>query len=627
MSMAAQPFDMAGLRDALPAAPVQLAQIGGATWAADFLGGQPATTHTPTQAHAQGHAQAQAKARVEQQNRVQIPASAAGMQGGALPWSPVYANYGMAPMAGMAVPVQRHIVHSDQMSWDKEFQSQESLLNASVPVLSEDLPEQQQHPQGVKGEVPADEMARLAAQVIDSVKHEQNPKFQKSEFMQLMRQLRDGEVIVEKDAIVPKDATTTAAMDVKGKGRAVMMHDDVAGLSSSQSHVLPLYQGSEELNAAYVQQAMDPHEAYFRQENADFTEYWNAHYTGPAAHTVSADQERKAWHEMQRDWDAFEVTTTGVKPVVNYQFQTNNPYLLGDSSRTRHHTLHMSRSQREYESVLELEAAVQRDPTNAAAWFELGVKQQENEREAKAIQALQRAIDLDLSHLPSRLALAVSYTNDTHRLGAYDAIREWVLRNPRYEAVVSGTGLATHMRGDFSGLIDVLIRMARSADQQGGGVDADVQVALAVLLNTTEEYAKAVDCFHTALAVRPEDWLLYNRVGATMANNGRAADALEYYLRALELNPAYIRARFNLGISCINLRRYDEAASHILDALVLQDSDGVKDGTGMNDSRGVTSSSLWDSLKTTCLHLQRADLASMCDRRDLDGFRKVFHEV
>lgn len=200
--------------------------------------------------------------------------------------------------------------------------------------------------------VPADEMARLAAQVIDSVKHEQNPKFQKSEFMQLMRQLRDGEVTVEKDSIVPKDATTATAVNVKGKGRAVNMHVDVAAPSSSlsQSHVRPSHQGSEELNsAAYVKQAVDSHEAYFRQENVDFTEYWNAHYTGPAASQVPTDQEKQAWHEMQHDWDAFEATTTGVRPIVNYQFQTNNPYLLGDPSRTRHHALHMSHSQRTYE--------------------------------------------------------------------------------------------------------------------------------------------------------------------------------------------------------------------------------------------------------------------------------------
>ncbi|KAI9572297.1 hypothetical protein HD554DRAFT_2168520 [Boletus coccyginus] len=623
-SVPAQPFDLAGLRDALPvASPVQRAQIGGAAgaaWATDFLARQPATSqmHLPTQAHAQGwgHGRGHVQAQAIPATRVQSSAlPMGGIQSGALPWSPVYAGYGMSPMAGMgsatAEPVQRHVVQGD------------------VLFPSEPLPEQRQPPQDVKGAVPADEMAQLAAQVIDSVKHEQNPKFQKSEFMQLMRQLRDGEVIVEEDNIVPKNAVTTTAVDVKGKGRAIMTDDEVvASPSFSSSHsVLPSYQGLAELNTAYVQQANDPHEAYFRQENADFTEYWNAHYTGSAAHTVSTVQEHNAWDEMQRDWDAFEVTTTGVKPVANYQFQTNNPYLLGDSSRTRHHSLHMSHSQRVYESVVELEAAVQRDPTNAAAWFELGVKQQENEREAKAIQALQRAVDLDPSHLPTWLALSVSYTNDGNRLGAYDAIRQWVLRHSQYETIVSGTGLAMDARGDFAGLIDVLIRMARSADQQEGGVDADVQVALAVLLNTTEDYAKAVDCFLTALAVRPDDWLLYNRVGATMANSGQAINALEYYRRALELNPAYIRARFNLGISCINLRRYDEAASHILDALVLQDSDGVEDGTGMNDSRGVTSSTLWESLKTTCLHLQRVDLASVCDRRDLDAFRRVFHEA
>jgi len=226
--------------------------------------------------------------------------------------------------------------------------------------------------------------------------------------------------------------------------------------------------------------------------------------------------------------------------------------------------------------------------------------------------------------VPAWLALAVSYTNDNHRLGTYDAIREWVLRHPRYESIVASSGLASHTRGDFAGLTNVLIQFVTQSEQQGDVVDADVQVALAVLLNTTEDYSKAVDCFLTALAVRPDDWLLYNRVGATMANSGQAHDALEYYYRALDLNTGYIRARFNLGISCINLRRYEEATSHILDALVLQDSDGVRDGTGMNDARGVTSSTLWDSLKTTCLHLQRADLASMCDRRDLDGFRSAF---
>lgn len=70
-------------------------------------------------------------------------------------------------------------------------------------------------------------------------------------------------------------------------------------------------------------------------------------------------------------------------------------------------------------------------------------------------------------------------------------------------------------------------------------------------------------------------------------------------------------------------QHYDEAATHMLDALVLQDSE-VSDAAGDVDGEGtnkcsVTSSALWNSLRSTCLHLQRADLASLCDRQDLNG--------
>lgn len=49
----------------------------------------------------------------------------------------------------------------------------------------------------------------------------------------------------------------------------------------------------------------------------------------------------------------------------------------------------------------------------------------------------------------------------------------------------------------------------------------------------------------------------------------------------------------------------------------MQDSDGSVQGT--DDSRGITSSTLWDSLRATCLHLQRSDLATLCERRDIEG--------
>jgi peroxin-5 len=246
-------------------------------------------------------------------------------------------------------------------------------------------------------------------------------------------------------------------------------------------------------------------------------------------------------------------------------------------------------------STLELEAAVQRDPKNAQVWYALGVKQQDSEREQQAIEALRRAVELDPEYVPSWMALGISHTNDSNRAGAYGAIREWVKRHPGFPqttALLSGgfvdevfePGSERSQKAMYDGLIACLIEIIRN----GGGseeehrIDPDVQIALAVLLNSNEEYAKATDCFLTALAVRPhvsppglllrghllthtfrcfvhadfmvgsitgrgscdgQDWALYNRVGATLANSGNAESALAYYYRALELNPVYIRAR------------------------------------------------------------------------------------
>lgn len=167
-------------------------------------------------------------------------------------------------------------------------------------------------------------------------------------------------------------------------------------------------------------------------------------------------------------------------------------------------------------STLELEAAVQHDPKNVQAWYALGVKQQDNEREQRAIEALSRAVELDPDFLPSWLALGVSHTNESNRAKAYGAIREWVRRHPKFSQTTVGLsggftvevfepGSERNQRAMYEGLIACLIEIIRNASgsEEEHRIDPDVQIALAVLLNSNEEYAKATDCFITALAVRP----------------------------------------------------------------------------------------------------------------------------
>ncbi len=44
--------------------------------------------------------------------------------------------------------------------------------------------------------------------------------------------------------------------------------------------------------------------------------------------------------------------------------------------------------------------------------------------------------------------------------------------------------------------------------------------------------------------------MLWNRLGATLANGGHPEEAIDAYRRALELKPTFTRAIYNLGVSC-----------------------------------------------------------------------------
>ncbi|KAI0374062.1 TPR-like protein [Pilatotrama ljubarskyi] len=646
-------FDLSALHRSLPASHLQTPvhmqssaqtptlQAGPAAWAADFLQQQPGSSASLIQV---GKAlERQATPMAVEQDMSPMMQNTPGAFMPSMAWnSPMNMNATQfSPMTGVQQGTsQIQPPQIDAAKWDQEFRSQELSLNSANSTASAPAaPVAAERTEAASRAHEADELARTAGVLLDTVQGETNPKFKNSAFMGLMRQLRDREVILEGNDFVQRDDAAPGAplsADAKGKGRAVDAPTGVGGFMQLPTLQRPVAGMSEQGMADSAQSTADasravedPNDAYFRQENEDYIAMSAAAMQpGHVAYGTTSQSRQNLqtneWDNLQLDWDAFEATSTGIRPLSAYQFQPNNPYLHGEASRTRHHLAHGGGPQTLYESVLELEAAVQRDPTNAARWYELGVKQQENEREQKAVQALRRALELDPTHLPSWLALGVSHTNEGDRAGACNAIEEWVNRNQRYAAAVAQFRALNPERAGASqgekltNLMHCLMSIVR--ENAGGEIDADIQIALAVLLNTNEDYAKARDCFTTALAVRPDDWLLYNRVGATLANSGHPEEALQYYYSALELNPA-----FNLGISCINLRRYDEAAQHILDALVLQDGDSVRDPpSGNEDKRGVTSSALWDSLKTCCLHMQRLDLATLCDRRDLDAFRLNF---
>ncbi|KAG0206360.1 Peroxisomal membrane signal receptor PTS1 [Mortierella sp. GBA30] len=322
----------------------------------------------------------------------------------------------------------------------------------------------------------------------------------------------------------------------------------------------------------------------------------------------------KSWETEFADFNALLAPQLGP-----YIFEPNNHYLthydpMAEGIRVIEQGGSLS------EAALAFEAAVQKEENNSQAWTMLGNVQAQNEKEEPAIRALGMAVKADPNNLDAYMNLAVSYTNEGYEQQAYETLERWLAT--KYPDIVAANGpppssispWETHDR-----VTDLYLQAVRNAPT-GAEIDADLQVGLGVLFYGSGDYEKAVDCFVAALKARPNDYLLWNRLGATLANSGKSEDAIEAYHKALEIKPSFVRARYNLGVSCINIGCHKEAAEHLLGALSMHQSDANGGGGGVN-----VSGNLWETLRRTFNMMGRSDLAERAAAgTDINQFRHEF---
>ncbi|KAI6814147.1 TPR-like protein [Hortaea werneckii] len=402
----------------------------------------------------------------------------------------------------------------------------------------------------------------------------------------------------------------------------------------------------------------------------DFENIWNSIRTETDANRDMLGDEELAKHmgegfDEWKDFDGMGHDFSGLgthdfsqgPELGNYLFEENNPFkeipnAFEEGMKILHEGGNLSLAS------LAFEAAVQKDENFTDAWVALGQAQAQNEKEAPAIRALEQAIKLDPSNLEALMGLSVSYTNEGYDSLAYRTLERWV--GAKYPQLgVAPRGLEDDAAEEM-GFTDRhllhekvtnLFLEAAQMNPEGGNVDVDVQVGLGVLFYGSEEYEKAIDCFnaaldsseHGALKREGEEHLLWNRLGATLANSGRSEEAIEAYNRALDLRPNFVRARYNLGVSCINLGVLETAAGHLLNALSMHrliEAEGrakaaelMRDGQGNDvDDRVVEgllqqnqSTNLYDTLRRVFSQMSRRDLAEMVGPdMDLDKLRGEF---
>ena len=251
----------------------------------------------------------------------------------------------------------------------------------------------------------------------------------------------------------------------------------------------------------------------------------------------------------------------------------------------------------------------QHDLNNATAWRMLGKCHAENDMDPEAIRCLEAAIDRDPYSPETLLALGSSYVNELDHERALENMKAWFTHNPKYAGLelpidIYGNGETIEKTSAFEEVKQLLLS-ALAFDASDAG---DVHEALGVVYNVIKDYDAAAASLRKALETRPEDYQLWNKLGATLANGSRSDQALPAYHRALKIKPKYARAWLNMAISHSNLDDHTEAARCYLQTLSL--NPGAKH--------------CWAYLRMALSSAERWDLLPLCFGQDLSAFREHF---
>lgn len=419
----------------------------------------------------------------------------------------------------------------------------------------------------------------------------------------------------------------------KGKGRMVELDEkhweqEFAAMDQSEQQ-----DRDAEANASMEGELDQMDESLLSETNefGDFESVWRGIQSETAAaRSVGIDDMPLRDFDT---WDGFDSNFhDGYRDpqLGNYIFEEDNPF-----SATKNPFDEGVRIMREGGNLslaaLAFESAVQQDPQHLQAWAQLGNAQAQNEKETPAIRALEQALKLDPTNLPALMGLAISYTNEGYDATAYRTLERWLAT--KYPQIITPGEIPPETDMGFTDRhllherVTALFIRAAQLSPNGEQMDPDVQVGLGVLFYGAEEYGKAVDCFESALASTEEGssnepqqaHLLWNRLGATLANSGRSEEAIAAYEKALTLNPNFVRARYNLGVSCINIGVFEQAAQHLLGALSMHN---VVEREGMERVKEVMGDDAANS------HINENDIESLVSMNQstnlLETLRRVF---
>jgi tetratricopeptide (TPR) repeat protein len=167
------------------------------------------------------------------------------------------------------------------------------------------------------------------------------------------------------------------------------------------------------------------------------------------------------------------------------------------------------------EAIRSFEMELQHNnPDNSAAWRMLGRCHAENDQDPEAIKCLEAAVDRDPYSPESLLALGVSYVNELNHERALSNMKAWFTHNPKYAGMEMPPDIYGATSSNHESAFEEVKKLLLSALAFDSTDAGDIHEALGVIYNVIRDYDSAADSFHKALELRPDDYQLWNKLGA-----------------------------------------------------------------------------------------------------------------
>ena len=237
------------------------------------------------------------------------------------------------------------------------------------------------------------------------------------------------------------------------------------------------------------------------------------------------------------------------------------------------------------------QAALDLNPTNPRTFALLSSALEADDKPERARGVLDRAIELNPNIVGLRIQYADTYATEKDYVGAEQAYRHALGYAPddpglhlkladtyeqmgrhttalmEYDAVANATSQAEYLRAVSLGRSGSLAGLRRFKEAEAivrimlvkNAKDADAHSGLAQILEAADKRDEAITEYRAALAITPDNPILWGNLGWTQYGAGKYDDAATSSRKALVFDPKLVYVHFNLGLIFACQNKWKEA--------------------------------------------------------------------